>query len=115
MNVSRSGGLPCALRIIHTSESPDLFPGDLGTESSRCGQDFEGSCTRQLLVLSVLSGVLELLETDFQFQAQVEIGGNLSLTPLRFLCPEGSKQFLLVQEYEQNWWSPLCSQDYLHF
>eukprot|EP00073_Rattus_norvegicus_P055250 XP_017457735.1 PREDICTED: uncharacterized protein LOC102551428 [Rattus norvegicus] len=32
-DVSRSGGLPCALRIECTSESPTLSPGDLSTEN----------------------------------------------------------------------------------
>jgi len=31
-NVSKSGGLTCALRIVDTSENPALYPWDLRTE-----------------------------------------------------------------------------------
>jgi len=134
-NVSRSGGLPWALRIVHNSESPALFLMAFWYRelwdlvNSRCRQKQEEPCRRLLLcscvlrapgmslgaegeVLLQLSGVSELLQSGF---LDTEVWRLLSLTSPRFLCPEDSRQVSHDPEFEQKLWSSLSSQDFLHF
>ena len=45
-----------------------------------------------------------------QLQAQMETRRILSPAIPWFLCSDGSGRSLLGQEFEQKWWSYLCSQ-----